>query len=580
MPSLFEIQKNLGFCNPLPEYPGEEQFSLTVLKQSQAWPLITSLLHGLEVAPQPGDYRAFAQTYSTVVWVYVAAWIISTSISTAPFRLYEKLKGEDKILKDGILFNLFDEPNPYESGPDLIEKTALFLELNGDDYWEKFGSVKGLPLELYNLEPYYVKIAPDTTKRIKHYEYSVNDAFKKKFFPQQICHFKYSNPTDPLYGQGTVKALATSLVTELYRESYNKTFFENEARPDLIIKHNPDINKGIPPLQEISKRKFAAAWSKAFGGPRKSRLPVLMESGMDVEVLSEARRDMDFREMEKSLRERIFGAFGVPPAMAGIYEYANYANAKEQIRIFWTTTLPPKCRKIERTIQKNIIIPYNKVTKKEYYCRFDMDIIPALEETVKEREERLSRMLERGGITIGDYATALGYPMTGEDKKTFGDKRVLAANLVSLDDAFTELPEEQEPPEGGFQPPQSGKFPAGASPSFQPEKKSISLVDKESNDIHIKVDFPEINITNPAPIINVKQETPIVNVNVPEKDIIVEVPKSIINIQPPAVNVEAPVVNVRPPNVTVKVPVVKKTKKVPVRNDAGLITEIKEVDED
>jgi phage portal protein BeeE len=170
---------------------------------------------------------------------------------------------------------------------------------------------------------------------------------------------------------------------------------------------------------------------------------------MDISLLSEARKDMDFREMEKSLRERILGAFGVPPALANLYEYANYANVKEQIRIFWKVTLPPKCLRISDVITRSILKPYDK----DLWCKFDMSDISALEETVKEREERLSRMLERGGLSLGEYRQKLGYKIDSKDK--FNDKRVISANLVPLDDFFMAGPkpgeEEESEPTGNLQ---------------------------------------------------------------------------------------------------------------------------------
>jgi HK97 family phage portal protein len=234
--------------------------------------------------------------------------------------------------------------------------------------------------------------------------------------------------------------LQSTLITELYRESYNKSYFENEARPDVILKHNPDITKGILPLQDEVRRRMARNWFNSFGGPKRTRLPVLLESGVDIDILSEARKDMDFREMEKSLRERILACHGVPPALANLYEYANYANVKEQIRIFWRVTLPPKCTRITNTITRTILKPYDN----DLWCRFDLSDISALEETVKEREERLSRMLERGGITLGQYRQFMGMRVDPSDP--FKDKRVISANLLPLEDFFA------GPPVGGEEP--------------------------------------------------------------------------------------------------------------------------------
>ncbi len=401
------------------------------LRKSRTWKLAESLLNSFDTVTLPGDYKAFAQTYSAVVWVYVAGWIISSSIGSRDLDIFIGDKEEPTLMNDDPAVELLDEPNEFESGSELIEDSVLFLETTGNGYWEKFKVINGLPSKLFNMEPYFTEMVAHPTQKIAEYLYKPDGAGEPIKFPaDEVSHFKYSNPNSIFYGQGAVQPLQNSIVTELFRESYDKTFFKNEARPDIVLKHNPDISKGVLPLQPEARKKVANDWYRAFGGSRRQRLPVLLESGMDISILSEARRDMDFREMEKSLRERIFGAFGVPPAMAGIYEFANYANAKEQIRIFWTVTIPPKCKRIAKTITRSILKPYNK----NMWCEFDLTNIAALEETAKEHEERLSRMLERGGISLGEYRKGNGFKI--DEKDEFKDKRVMSQNLIPLDDFF------------------------------------------------------------------------------------------------------------------------------------------------
>ena len=602
--SAHGIEVDMGHQIPVGDYDdvlGEvSQFQ----KKSDTWPLIYNMIGSLGVAPQQGDYQSFAQVYATVVWVYVAGWLISSSIGSVPIVVCEGTeKNPQEIDKpENEVVKLLAEPNEFESGSEMIEETSLNMELMGDAYIKKMGIVSGLASKLYNLEPYYMNIIPDPMTKVKAYEYKVGGQ-SMTIPPEEIAHFKYVNPNSAYHGQGTVMALQASLITELYREAYNKTYFENEARPDVILTQNPDITKGIPPMTPEMKRQAAVKWMRGFGGARRQRLPVLLESGMDIKILSEAMRDMDFREMEKSLRERIFGAFGVPPAMAGIYEYANYANAKEQIRIFWKVTLPPKCNRIARTLTRNIIRPYDS----KLWCKFDLSDITALEETVKEREERLSRMLERGGLTLGEYRQGMGMPVTNDDP--WKDKKVMSTNLIPLDDFFAPPPEEgtgEEPSiPGQEEKPDTGMVPNGGAGTFEAGKYDIGIVkhqqEVEKNNLRERVieevkefierrEVPEINITVPQqPTPNfetnivlpkeVSIPAPVVNVEAP----IVKVEAPIVNVEAPIVNIpqqSAPIVNIEAPIVKVDIPKQKSKKRIPIRDKDGFITEVREVDEE
>jgi HK97 family phage portal protein len=461
------IQKsasNFGISIPGNDYVITEEDD-TELKKSKAWDLFDNALKGLETVPKDGDYAAFVRSYVSIVWVYVCTWIIQTSIASVPLRL---LTGDrrtpDEVDMDDPCYDLLLNPNPEQSGEELIEEAAMYLELAGINYFEKVFDKTGLlrktslPLKLFNLQPQFVEVKSDPIEKVSAYKYDIEGSGNYHWFkPREICPVRYQNPTSIYYGQGSVRALQATLITEIYRETYNKSFFENEARPDVILTHDADITKGIMPLQPDTLRQIAIRWHKAFGGPKKTRLPVVLQSGMHVDTLSETPKDMDFREMEKSLRERILASFGVPPALAGLYESVNYASSKEQIKVFWSAIIPPKLKTISNALNRGIVKPHNN----KYWCEFDDSVIKALEESPKEHEERLSRSLERGGITLGEYRTGLGYKVKANDP--FKDKRLISANLIDLETFFAALPDE-----GG----QNGGMGTGAEGSQSGERQT------------------------------------------------------------------------------------------------------------
>jgi len=133
----------------------------------------------------------------------------------------------------------------------------------------------------------------------------------------------------------------------------------------------------------------------------------------------------------------------VPPALVGLFEFANYANSREQIKIFHTVTLPPKEDRIAKTITRRILRPY----KADHWCKFDTSDIPALREDGKDQTERLSQEYDRGIITLGEFREQRGYGRTDDD--VVNDTRVMIQSLVPFDEAGA-LPEEG----GGFEEPE------------------------------------------------------------------------------------------------------------------------------
>ena len=94
--------KNFGVELPIvnTSYFQDEQQAFQIQKSS-IWPLAHTLLRRLEVVPAEGDYRAFAQVYATVVWVYVGGWVISSSIGNLPFQICRGKKDNPEFVDEG-----------------------------------------------------------------------------------------------------------------------------------------------------------------------------------------------------------------------------------------------------------------------------------------------------------------------------------------------------------------------------------------------------------------------------------------------------------------------------------------------
>ena len=99
----------------------DESDAMYQLTKSSIWPLHSKLLQYLEVVPLDGDYKAFAQAYATVTWVYAAAWTIAAAIGNIPFLICTGPHDNPDVETEGDLYDLFEYPNEWESGQELFE---------------------------------------------------------------------------------------------------------------------------------------------------------------------------------------------------------------------------------------------------------------------------------------------------------------------------------------------------------------------------------------------------------------------------------------------------------------------------
>jgi phage portal protein BeeE len=65
-------------------------------------------------------------------------------------------------------------------------------------------------------------------------------------------------------------------------------------------------------------------------------------------------REMDFMNSARTTRDRILGCFGVPPAVLGIVEDFNRANAEAAHMLFARSTLLPKLKLIAARITQDV----------------------------------------------------------------------------------------------------------------------------------------------------------------------------------------------------------------------------------
>ncbi len=532
---FFDIAKRIGDSHGLsiPSYDSAPIFierESPIIEKSQTWKPISDELKGMGVVVHDADYPSFIQTYGTVPWIYTAFWNIATSISSLTWGIY-KVEGDTETELDANhpAIQLLTNPNPFDSWADVIEQTMIYLETTGNAYWElSQEQVSGYPIGLYVLETEKMYCVPDPIKKIRQYVYDPGTSSAKIIYdPSRIIHFKYANPSSPFYGQGTVKALQNTIITELNREMYTKSFLENEARPDVVIRHNTDTTKGIRPITTDDADVIKRKWQESFQGPRKNRKPIILGDGMEISTLTDQVQDMHYRELEKSLRERTLGGASVPPALVGLFEFANYANTREQIKIFWKVAIPPKLRTLIGGINRGLL----KVVDRALEIRFDTDHIAALDEDPKDRSDRLLALMEHGVYNRNEIRRELGEDNIDDTVDKNGDAYVIMSSLVPTEDVFNPVPNDTASPFGGGLP----------------------------GEVKPPVKMPELPAPNTLANLGKSATEPY--------NVIVQIPANPIHVETPTVNV--------------MLPVAKKMKKIPIRDSVtGLIKEIREVEDE
>jgi HK97 family phage portal protein len=377
------------------------------------------------------------QSYNRIAWVYACVNIIASTAASAPLAFY---KGE-AIPKNRItdpnhpVNQLFTTPKEPEipSLRALLRTTFSYLGITGQVWWV-FERKRG---QLVTIEP-----KPDLTpifakdnKTLIGWKYTDSSGKVTNYTLEQVLPILYFNPGDAYSGLSPLSAARLSVETEFNIAGWNSSFFKTGMKNPLLIQSKGTLTK--EQKQEI-KKEIINYYSGIEGGHG----AVLLQGNIEVTPLTVGQKDVDFVMGKKLSREEICSIYGVPPAVVGIFEYSNYANTKEQRKIFWENTLLPKMDQIADLIQVNVL-------NKEFpglVCKWDTSQILGLRPEAKDVADAAKKYAEMG-YSPSQIAIILNVPELDQEislgTTALAPETSEEPNVTNVPDAVPATPQEE-----------------------------------------------------------------------------------------------------------------------------------------
>jgi len=350
--------------------------------------------------------KTYGQVYQVVSWVYAALFQIVSHGSGLRWYLYRPIDGDDrnrKEVSDHPLLPLFKDPNPEQSFQDLVEETLGHAELQGSMYWAKEKEQSVVVNRLWGLRPDRVRPIPDPETKISGYIYSVEYGKEVTYERDEIVHFKYWNPMSDYFGQGSLTALKFALVRFLRMAEWNAKYFDMGSAPGGVLEFLEDPGQEPEEIRQKWEDQHA-------GAERRHRLGIVVRG--KYQPTERSPKDADWIEGSKQTREEILSAFGVPPSLVGLLEYANYANMDQQTEIFWEG-MKPRLRKICQAVRRDLLRPYDP----ELRLGYDLSDVKALQDDENEKVKRAVERISHGLASPNEIRSEEGKePYEGGDE--------------------------------------------------------------------------------------------------------------------------------------------------------------------
>lgn len=363
------------------------------------------------------DFRLLYKIYLVVSWVRACVDVVTKATLSKGWYL----EGGESSKK--AVTSIFAEPNEDDDFNDILQNVSEDLLIFGNGFTENVFAGDRLRM-IYNLKPTITEVKIDDHGNVTGY--AQPDA-GVEFTKREVVHFKLSSQGRDQLGISPLNSLFTPVETDIYAQSYNRSFFKNAARPRGVFSM-----KGATEEQIKRNREYLRS---EFQGPENAHKDLLLEGEVNFKDLQKAPQDVEFLELRKFNREEILAVYGVPPAKLGIIETGNIGagTGKSQDFTFQNEVVIPHQERIERRINRKIIRDAMGIV--DCVFRFNKASQDAEEADTDEKVARKHQIyLSTGVMTPEEVRAELG--LTGGIKKDMKPRPSQPADWVENSSGF------------------------------------------------------------------------------------------------------------------------------------------------
>lgn len=391
-----------------------------------------------------------------------AAWravnIISGSIGTLPWIVTETRGSESKrAVSHPLVEFLNDAPNPYMTGPVLMQTLVADVLLSGNCYAEIVRGQDGRAIGMWPLRPNRVEPEYDDQGYVI-YRVSAESgdqvflASEDMFTVPGLAH-------DGLRGYSILSVARRNLTTAVKLDHYTGDYFNSAFMPSGVVTLPSGVRVTSETVENIRERFRRRA------GPDGVHAPFIAGDGMDYKPLSHTASEAQMVDARQFSVRELARWFGVPPYLLYAEGDAPRANVETQSREFRRFSLDPLITKFEREVNRKLVLA----------PRLYRATIDTREFTLGDTATQVQYWKElrhMGAATVNDVLRGLGMDTIGPA----GDHRVMQKQWAPIDpetgapiEPVSAQPEEADDDDSGEDESEAGDARDSAKGVGQPE---------------------------------------------------------------------------------------------------------------
>ena len=346
--------------------------------------------------------------------VFACTRVLAETLASVPLHHYERMANGGRKHADNFpLAEVLKNPNPFMTGFEFTEVLMKHLTSWGNAYAQLTYDARGQIVELWPLLPQNMlgsRIQGD--ERI--YTYQDENGKIATISSQVMWHIKgLGNGLDGLSPLGLMRRV---IGLGLSAEEFGKKFFDNDARPGLVIQH-PGA------LSEKATKNLKESWETDHKGVSKSHRIRILEEGMTLHEVGIPPEDAQFLETRKFQISEIARIYRIPPHMIADLDNASFSNIEHQGIEFVKYSILPWAKRFEESIYKFLYLPKDRANKYPEY------LLAGLERgDIASRYTAYAQGKQNGWLSTNDIRK-----LENMDPVENGDMYLVPLNMVPAD---------------------------------------------------------------------------------------------------------------------------------------------------
>lgn len=335
----------------------------------------------------------WSTAYMVSTWVYRCIEVRKNAVNRMPYGIYSR-RSKQPVPKHPLAIALRRAQHQklfkrIEQSQMLYGETFLELAKNSNDYIS----------DLFWLNNNGMAVIIGAGRILEYAYTALQGGEPNTFGVDQIAFMKTENPMNDLRGMSPTEVMLDEIAIDKDVARVVRAYYANDTRVGIVF---------IPKvaLQPSDQERFMAAFKRDNQGVNQAGKPVVMPTDMTVERIQEP-ATLDDVQLRESVRREIAAGYGVPLALAGAWDEANYDSVDTQRKSFYEETIIPECDNIADFINADVLPRFDD--SGNFIFKFDYAAVLALMEDQVSKTSIVTNKLNAGLITLNEARLATGH---------------------------------------------------------------------------------------------------------------------------------------------------------------------------